>query len=133
MTSFGPMDEKEYLHARLRGVRDILLWKLEGLSDGAIRRPMTRSGTNLLGLVKHVMGGETNYLGETFGRPASQSGIRMPWWEDGSGLDGADMYAVPGESTEYIVDLYRRACAGFERTSIEARHRHRSMEGDTHV
>ncbi|NYH88655.1 DUF664 domain-containing protein [Actinopolymorpha rutila] len=113
------MDEKEYLHARLRGVRDILLWKLDGLSDADIRRPMTSSGTNLLGLVKHVMGSETNYLGETFGRPASQSGIRMPWWEGGSGLDGADMYAVPGESTEYIVDLYRRSCAHADQTITE--------------
>ncbi|MGW5362004.1 DinB family protein [Actinopolymorpha pittospori] len=118
MTSSGPMDEKEYLHTRLRGVRDQMLWKLEGLSDAAIRRPMTRSSTNLLGLVKHLTGGECNYLGETFGRQATY--VRMPWWEPDNAQEtldtAADMYATPGESTEYIIDLYRRACAHADRT-----------------
>jgi hypothetical protein len=94
-----------------------MLWKLEGLSDADIRRPMTPTATNLLGLVKHLTGIETNYLGETFGRPAID--VPQPWWEDGSWMDGADMYATPGESTEYIVDLYRRACAHADRTIAE--------------
>lgn len=117
----GPMDEKAYLHERLRGVRAALLWKLDGLSDAEIRRPMTRTGTNLLGLVKHMIGGETNYLGETFGRPAT--GVRQSWWEPANSQrtmeTGGDMYAAPGESTEYIVDLYRRACAHADRTITE--------------
>lgn len=79
MTSSGPMQEKENLHRWLRGMRDVMLWKLEGLSDADIRRPMTRPGTNLLGLVKHLTGEEINYLGETFGRPATD--VRWPWWE----------------------------------------------------
>jgi uncharacterized damage-inducible protein DinB len=123
MTSSRPQNEKDYLHTRLRGVRDRLLWKLEGLNDAEVRRPMTRTGTNLLGIVKHVLGGECTYLGSTFGRPASQAGIRLPWWEQGNvqeTLDtGGDMYAVPGESTEYIVDLYRRACAHADQTIAE--------------
>jgi hypothetical protein len=40
---------KAELHQRLRGVRAALLWKLEGLGDLDVRRPLTRSGTNLLG------------------------------------------------------------------------------------
>lgn len=123
MTSAGPMDEKEYLHHWLRTMRDVMLWKLEGLSDADIRRPMTRSGTNLLGLVKHLTGGECNYLGETFGRPASLSGIRLPWWEPDNAAEtiatSGDMYAKPDESTEYIVDLYRRACAHADQTIAE--------------
>ncbi|MEQ4207326.1 DinB family protein [Actinopolymorpha sp. B9G3] len=91
--------------------------------DAEIRRPMTRTGTNLLGIVKHVLGGECNYLGETFGRPASQAGIQLPWWEAANVQEtlhtGGDMYAVPGESTEYIVDLYRRACAHADQTITE--------------
>ncbi len=122
MTS-DTMDEKKYLHTQLREIRDHLLWKVEGLSDTDVRRPMTRSGTNLLGLVKHLTGGECNYLGETFGRPASQAGIRLPWWEERNvqeTLDtGGDMYAAPGESTDYLLDLYRRACAHADRTIDE--------------
>lgn len=121
MTGSGPMDEKENLHRWLRGMRDVMLWKLEGLSDADIRRPMTRSGTNLLGLVKHLTGEEINYLGETFGRPATD--VRLPWWEPenirNTFATGGDMYAAPGESTEYIVDLYRRACTHADQTIAE--------------
>jgi uncharacterized damage-inducible protein DinB len=123
MTNSAPPGEKEYLYARLCGVRDRMLWKLEGLSDADIRRPLTRSGTNLLGLVKHLVGGETNYLGQTFGRPASHSGMRLPWWAPENAQEtletGGDMYATPAESTAYIVDLYRRACAHADETIAE--------------
>ncbi len=56
-------DEKQTLHRYLRDVREVLLWKLEGLSDYDIRRPMTPTGTNLLGLVKHCAGLECRYFG----------------------------------------------------------------------
>ena len=62
-------DEKPLLHAHLQLHRDALLWKLEGLSEYDIRRPMTPTGTNLLGLVKHATGAEALYFGATFGRP----------------------------------------------------------------
>lgn len=120
-TLIEPLDDKEYLHRWLRTVRDVMLWKLEGLSDAAIRRPMTRSGTNLLGLVKHITYGEIEYLGESFDRPATH--IRLPWWEPENTQKtfetGGDMYAAPGESTEYIVDLYRRACSHADQTIAE--------------
>jgi hypothetical protein len=116
-----PMDDKEYLHRWLQLVRDVMLWKLDGLSDADIRRPMTRSGTNLLGLVKHITGGEIEYLGATFGRPATD--VRLSWWAPENAqktMDtGGDMYAAIGESTEYIVDLYRRACAHADKTIAE--------------
>ncbi len=117
-TLVEPMDDKEDLHRWLRLVRDVMVWKLEGLSDAAIRSPMTRSGTNLLGLIKHLTYSEIEYLGEAFGRPATH--VRLPWWEPENVQrtleTSADMYAVPGESTAYIVDLYRRACAHADRT-----------------
>ena len=34
--------------------RATLLWKLEGLDDEQLRRPMVPSGTSLLGMVKHL-------------------------------------------------------------------------------
>jgi hypothetical protein len=56
------------------------------------------TGTNLLGLVKHVASVELGYFGETFDRPSDES---LPW------LDGddpmADMWATAGWSREQIV------------------------------
>ncbi len=45
---------KEYLHEELQWTRESLVWKLDGLSEYDIRRPLTATGTNLLGLVKHA-------------------------------------------------------------------------------
>jgi len=45
---------KGYLHEDLRWVRQSVLDKLDGLSEYDVRRPLTRTGTNLLGLVKHL-------------------------------------------------------------------------------
>jgi Protein of unknown function (DUF664) len=101
-------DLKEELHGKLQAGRAVLLSKLENLSEYDRRRPMTPTGTNLLGLVKHLAGLEYGYLGESFGHPAPES---IPWIEDGSIWQGADMWAKPDESSEYITDLYRRACA----------------------
>lgn len=50
--------EKESLHVSLDRHRDVVLWKLEGLDDEQLRRPVTPSGTNLIGLVKHLGGVE---------------------------------------------------------------------------
>ena len=49
-------DLKEELHGKLRAGRAVLLSKLENLSEHHRRRPMTPTGTNLLGLVKHLAG-----------------------------------------------------------------------------
>jgi hypothetical protein len=49
----GSLDVKGDLHDYLRGARETLVWKLEGLGEYDIRRPLTTTGTNLLGLVKH--------------------------------------------------------------------------------
>jgi hypothetical protein len=51
------MDEAEtkadLLH-HLRDAREALLRKLDGLGEYDVRRPMTPTGTNLLGRVKHA-------------------------------------------------------------------------------
>lgn len=77
---------------------------LDGLSEYDVRRPLTPSGTNLLGLVKHLAGTELGYLGDSVGRPAP---VRLPWFEDGSVWDGGDMWALQTESRAYLLDLYR--------------------------
>jgi uncharacterized protein DUF664 len=101
-------DLKAELHRKLQASRAALLSKLDDLSEYDRRRPMTPTGTNLLGLVKHLAGLEYGYLGESLGRPAPET---MSWIEDGSIWQGADMWARPEESSEYIIGLYRRACA----------------------
>ncbi|MEU4741214.1 DinB family protein [Actinosynnema sp. NPDC023658] len=103
---------KSDLHRYLRFVREALLWKLDGLSDHDVRRPLTPTGTNLLGLVKHLSAMELGYFGDTFARPF---GERFDWMgEDAE--PNADMWATADESREDIVDLYRRACAHADET-----------------
>jgi hypothetical protein len=101
-------DLKEELHRKLQAARAALLSRLEGLGEYDLRRPMTPTGTNLLGLVKHLAGLEYGYLGESLGRAAPET---MSWIEDGSIWEGADMWATTDESSEYLIGLYRRACA----------------------
>jgi hypothetical protein len=101
-------DVKAELHRKLQASRATLLAKLDGLSEYDRRRPMTPTGTNLLGLVKHLAGLEYGYLGESFGRPAPET---LSWVADGSIWQGADMWARADESSEYLIGLYRRACA----------------------
>jgi uncharacterized damage-inducible protein DinB len=97
-------EPKNDLHRYLQAARDALLWKLDGLSEYEIRRPLTPTGTNLLGLVKHLAGVEAGYFGETFGRPFGEP---LPWLEDDA-EDNADMWATADESRDDIVGLYRR-------------------------
>ena len=106
--------EKETLHEYLRAQRASLLSKLDGLDEYGIRRPMTGTGTNLLGLVKHVASVEVGYFGEVFGRP---SGIELPWFDDDAPVN-ADMWATADESREMIVDLHHR-CAAHSDATIE--------------
>ena len=106
------MDEKETLHTYLRRSRDELLSKLDGLSEYDAHRPMTATGTSLLGLVKHVASVGLGYFGETFGRRADRL---LPWFEDGAEADG-DMWATADESIADIVDLHRYAAAHADAT-----------------
>jgi hypothetical protein len=112
MAGSDPEDPKADLQRYLQEGRDALLWKLEGLSEYDVRRPMVPTGTNLLGLVKHVASLELGYFGDTFGRP---SGEPLPWFEPGA-EDNADMWATAEESREQIIALYRRAWAHSDAT-----------------
>jgi hypothetical protein len=66
-------DVKTDLLDYLQDAREVLLWKLDGLWEYDIRRPLVATGTNLLGLVKHLAAGELGYFGDTFGRPCPAS------------------------------------------------------------
>jgi hypothetical protein len=97
-------DPKAELRFYLTRARDALLWKMDGLSEYDIRRPLVPTGTNLLGLVKHVATVAAGYFGECFGRPFAEP---MPWLDDDAERN-ADMWATADESREQIVGLYHR-------------------------
>ncbi|MFF2540395.1 DinB family protein [Streptomyces cyaneofuscatus] len=93
---------KHDLHQRLRRERNTLLWKLDGLSEYDVRRPLTATGTNLLGLVKHVATVEARYFGEVFDRPSPEP---LPRWQES---DGSDLWAAHDETRDQVIEFYRR-------------------------
>jgi uncharacterized damage-inducible protein DinB len=105
-------NQKADLHRYLKRGREAIAWKLDGLSEYDARRPLTPTGTNLLGLVKHLASVELGYFGDCFGRP---SGEPQPWME-ADAEPNADMWATAEESREQIMGLYRRAWAHSDAT-----------------
>jgi hypothetical protein len=95
---------KEYLHDDLRRMRETMLWKLDGLPEYDIRRPLTAAGTNLLGLVKHLSVWEARYFGVVFNRPFPEP---LPRWDDAAER-GADLWATEHETRAEIIGRYRR-------------------------
>lgn len=114
------MTPKEILVDYLQQAREAMVWKLEGLSEYDVRRPLTPTGTNLLGLVKHLASVELGYFGDTFGRP---SGIPLPWHADDADPND-DLYLTADETREWVLDLYRTAWAHaavtFEQLELDA-------------
>jgi hypothetical protein len=99
------MDAKLMLHRYLDRQRQALLAKLDGVGERDVRWPMTPTGTNLLGLVKHVASIELGYFGEVFDRP---SNVPLPWFDEGAGIN-ADMWATAEESRADLIALYQQA------------------------
>src|ERR1051326_4349332 len=110
-------DPKAHLRRYLQSGRDALLWKLEGLSEYDVRRPLVPTGTNLLRIVKHVGSVEAGYFGDTFDRPFPET---FPWFAEDA-EPNADMWATPEESREQIVSLYRRVWEHSDATRSEER------------
>jgi uncharacterized damage-inducible protein DinB len=94
-------DPKEHLVDGLGRLNEQVLHKLDGLSEYDLRRPMTSTGTNLLGLVKHLASVQAGYFGETFGRPFPSE---LPFDDDDPQLD---LYATAEETSESIKEFYR--------------------------
>lgn len=106
---------KPVLEHYLRSARRDLRWKLEGLTERQLRTPMTPTGTNLLGVLKHAASVEVGYFTDCFGRP---SGIPMPWFDDGA-EPNADMYAAAGETVQDILDLADQCAAASDAAIAE--------------
>ncbi len=111
----GPVDDKATLHQYLRAQRDSLLRTLDGLSEEQARWPVTRTGTNLAGLVKHVASVQLDYLGVVFDRP---SGRALPWFAEDAEPD-SDLRLAPGETVAQVRELHAFSAAHADAT-IEA-------------
>jgi uncharacterized damage-inducible protein DinB len=109
--------EKTLLLGRLREVQDSLLWKVEGLDDEALRRPMTPTGTNLIGIVKHLTGITYGYLVAAFGLERDEDDLTSELDEEL--FHGLDLWATPDESTDGLIAAYKRACAAAARSVEE--------------
>jgi hypothetical protein len=66
-------DPKADLKLYLQGGREALVWKLDGLSEYDIRRPLVPTGTNLLGLIKHAASWELVYFGGIYSGPPERT------------------------------------------------------------
>ncbi len=106
---------KKILQGYLQTARGVALWKVDGLSEYDVRRPLVQSGTNLLGIVKHLTCVELGYFGPVFGRPMGQPNL---WFEDGI-EDNADLFVRADEARDDVIENYRRACETSDAT-IEA-------------
>jgi uncharacterized damage-inducible protein DinB len=104
--------EKESLRVALDRHREAVLWKVEGLGDADLRREMTPSGTNLLGMVKHLGAVEYGWFCETFGREIEP----LPF--DDQDPD-ADLRVRPDETTEDVLAFYARARAAADQALDE--------------
>jgi len=107
---------KKYLHDDLREARTGLVGKIHGLPEYDVRRPLTRTGTNLLGLVKHLTLSEARYFGAIFNRPYPEP---IPTFDDPRFENRDHMWVTERESRADIVIAYQRACKHADET-IEA-------------
>ena len=95
---------RETLAGFLDFLRATLLWKVDGLSDADLRRPLVPSGVTLLGMVKHLAHVERWWFRRVF----AGEDVTFPWNEADP---DAEWRVEPGETTEAILTLYRDECA----------------------
>ena len=94
-TPFANSSERDTLVAFLDYVRDAVVIKLDGLAEDDARRALVPSGTNLLGLVKHLTMVEVSWFQWSF----AADDVRIPT----DRLDEADTVAS-------VIAAYRAAC-----------------------
>ncbi|MGA0567815.1 DinB family protein [Rathayibacter sp. KR2-224] len=110
-----PDDAKATLHTALRRLRATLLVKVDGLGEYDARRPMTPTGTNLLGLIKHTGSVQLGYFGEVFDR---REDWVVPWLEDDAD-DDRDMWVPASETRAEILDFFDRSARHSDATIDE--------------
>jgi uncharacterized damage-inducible protein DinB len=110
-------DPKTALHHYLQEARDALHWKLGGLGERDLRLPRTPTGTNLLGIVRHVANVEIGYFGPTFGREWPAPDHPLVVTDDTYDDDPQADWWVPADvSATQVADFYRDVAAFSDRT-----------------
>ena len=104
-----PITEAEILRQYVSAGYEALRWKLDGLSEYDLRRPLTPSGTNLLGVAKHVAIVTAEYFAVVFGRPS-----KVPAFVEGH--PNADMWATADESAATVLAWLDTAAAEADAT-----------------
>ncbi len=101
--------EKQTLLEFLDQQLEVVLWKLDGLTDAQLLQPLTASGMCLLALAKHVAGVPYYWLCEVFGRPFE------PW----PGVETDDVELDPGDTTASVLEYFARARAASDQAIRE--------------
>ena len=91
------------------------LHNLEGLSEYDLRRPMTYTATNLLGVVLHLASLQAEYFGTTFERPFPRAD-EMYFLTDDDADPQDDLWVRPEATSEWVVGIYRATWAHAKET-----------------
>lgn len=96
------------LRAYLNEARSTVLWKCEALSEELARRPMTPTGTHMLGIVHHLAVTEYGYLGECLGLLPNDDHVLELLQSEDSQID----FLPPADySVQDVLELYRKSVA----------------------
>jgi hypothetical protein len=109
------MDTKEALHHYLRRTRGERPPGVVLAQAVDLEHQLTPTGTNLLGLVRHVATVQLGYFSAVFDRPFAQSLALLP--EEGE--DDEDMWVGPDVTRQEVLDLHELSGAHSDAT-IEA-------------
>jgi uncharacterized damage-inducible protein DinB len=116
MTQMPIPDLKALIHARLQQEQATLWQKVEDLPEWQQRMPWTPTGSNLLGIVKHVAFVEAGYFGSCWGRPVPGIPDYATNWDDHPEMDDDDdLWAFPDESPEDVFRWSRAAAEHMDR------------------
>ena len=99
-------DLKPVLVGHLDRLNQAVLHKLEGLSEYDLRRPMTPTATNLLGVVMHLASLQSEYFGQTFDRRFPRD-HEMYFLTDEDADPQDDLWVRPEATSDWVVGLYR--------------------------
>jgi hypothetical protein len=100
------LDLKSDLIDHLDRLNQAVLHKLEGLSEYDLRRPMTPTATNLLGVALHLTTLQAEYFGQTFDRPFPREG-ELYFLDDDDADPQDDLWVRPAATSAWVVGLYR--------------------------
>jgi hypothetical protein len=100
------LDLKSDLVGHLDRLNQAVLFNLEGLSEYDLRRPMTPTATNLLGVAFHLASLQAEYFGETFGRPFPREDEFYFRTDEDADLQD-DLWVRPEATSAWVVGLFR--------------------------